>query len=60
MKKATNERIRVVMATYGLKQWQVAKMIGVGETKYCRMLRDELPDYEQDRIVEVIKKSVEQ
>ena len=55
-----NMVIRNVMKTTGLKQWQVADALGVSEWKFCRMLRHELPMEEQDKIVELMCKKMEE
>lgn len=51
----TNKRIRIAMAESGIKQWELARLLGMSESVLSRRLRDELPEDEQDRIVELIK-----
>lgn len=51
----TNKRIRIKMAEAGLKQWELARLLGVSEPALSKKLRDELPGEEQDRIIEVIE-----
>ena len=51
----TNMRIRMAMLTAGLKQWEVAKLLGMNEAVLSRKMRAELPEEEQDRIVQVIE-----
>lgn len=41
----------------GMKQWEVARLLGLGESALSRKLRDELPEEEQDRIVALIEKA---
>lgn len=45
-----NQEIRQAIKAAGLKQWQVAKAIGVSEYSFIRWLRDELPE-ERRKIV---------
>lgn len=49
--------IRNALKEYGVKQWQLAELLGCGEYTLCRKLRRELPREEQERIVEIIKAS---
>lgn len=51
----TNKKIRMKMIEHDLKQWQLAKLMGKSEATVYRLLRDELPEDEQDRICEVIE-----
>ena len=50
-----NEKITDARKKAGLRQWQVADLLGVREDKFCRMLRYELPKEEQERIVKLIR-----
>ena len=50
-----NIKIRITMMEHNLKQWQLAKLLDVSESTVNRLLREELPEEEQDRIVEIIK-----
>lgn len=43
------------MMEAGIRQWEVAKLMRVSESTLCRMLREELPEKEQDDIVALIK-----
>lgn len=52
-----NTKVKVAMAIYDLKQWEVAKLMGIGETKFSKMLREELLEAEQNRIVALIEES---
>jgi len=49
-----NSIIRNLLLERGIKQWQLAKMLGMGETTLSRKLRNELPEDEKQRILEVI------
>lgn len=50
-----NLLIRNALKEYGVKQWQLAELLGCGEYTLCRKLRRELPKEEQERIAEIIK-----
>lgn len=50
-----NERIKEAMKRQGLKQWEVAELIGISEFTMCRKMRHELPAEEQDQIVRLIE-----
>lgn len=51
----TNKRIRIAMLEYEVTQYGLSKLLGVSEMTVYRRLRDELPEDEQDRIIELIK-----
>ena len=51
-----NIKIRLKIFETGLKQWEVARLMGVSESKLSRMLRDELPEDEQNRIIDIIER----
>ena len=51
-----NIRIRTELKEKNVKQYELARLMGIGETTLCRRLRYELPTEEQDRIVELIFK----
>ncbi len=50
-----NKIIRVSMIEAGLKQWELAKLLGVSESVLSRKLREELPLTEQEEIVAIIE-----
>lgn len=54
-----NQEIRKAMFDKGMPQWKLAKLLGVSEMTIWRMLRDELPKAEQDRIIAVINRDGE-
>lgn len=54
-KVAANKAVRLVMAEYGMKQYDVAKALGISEAQVSRMLREELPEDKQEEIIEAIK-----
>ena len=45
------------MIEAGLKQWQLAQILGIDESVLSRKLRYELPEEEQDRIVALIEET---
>lgn len=53
-----NIRIRTKMFENDIKQWEVARVLGISESVLSRKLRNELSEEEQDRIVEAIEKSI--
>lgn len=52
-----NIRIRVAMIQHNLKQWELAEKMGTSEASLSRMLRHELPEDEQSRIIKLIEGS---
>ena len=49
-----NLRIRVKLMENGLKYYQLDSILGISEPTRCRMLRNELPKEEQERICKLI------
>ena len=52
-----NTKVRIKMIEAGLKQWQLAQILGIDESVLSRKLRYELPEEEQDRIVALIEET---
>lgn len=52
-----NSDIRNALDCAGMKQWELAKALGVGESTLVRHLRDELPQEEKNSLLEVIQKN---
>lgn len=52
-----NKRVRIVMIEAGIKQWELARLLGISEPALSQKLRDELPEEEQNRIIDLIEKS---
>ena len=50
-----NARIKVALIENGMKQWQLAQIMGVHEATLSKRMREELPAEEQDRIVNLIE-----
>jgi len=51
-----NQRIRKALKESGFCQWELALFLGMGETTLSRYLRQELPEEEQDKIIDLIRK----
>lgn len=49
-----NKKIRDKMKERRLYHWQVADALGIHEATFCKHLRHELPDAEQERILKII------
>ena len=50
-----NIEIRYAIKESGFKHWQIADMIGVADTTFCRMLRRELPEDKKQEILTAIR-----
>ena len=50
----TNVEIRVEMTKKGLKQWELAQLLGISESTFCRKLRKEIPEDEKQKILKII------
>ncbi len=50
-----NLKIRIALLENGIKQWELAKMLGVSEMTIVRRLRNELPEEEQARYIRMIE-----
>ena len=57
MEKKANIKIRNALKKTGLHQWELALLLGVGESTLVRNLRQELPEEEQERIISLIHKA---
>ncbi len=51
----TNVKVRIAMSDHNITQWKLARLLDVSESTVWRLLREELPDEDQDRLVELIK-----
>ena len=52
---AANSEIKLIAASKGVKQWEIANAIGVSEGKFCRMMRTELSQELKTTILSVIE-----
>ena len=50
-----NAEIRIAMIEKGISQWELAGILGIGETTLCRRLRTELPKDQKAQILKAIK-----
>lgn len=53
-----NIKIRTKLVEKGMKYYELDKLLGISEPTRCRMLREELPESEQDRICKLIDEYV--
>ena len=57
MANYTNPNIRIAMIQADLKQWELAKLLGISESTMCRILRSELSVEEQQTIIAKIREN---
>lgn len=55
-----NIRIKIAMTQYGIKQWELARIMGLHEGSLSRKFRVDLSEEEQNRIVELIRQHAKQ
>ncbi len=55
MSNVTNAQIRGAVKAAGLCLWQVAERYGISDGNFSRKLRRELPQQEQEKILEIIR-----
>lgn len=56
MKAKANMRVRSALMQVNKRQCDLARWLNIYEEKLSRMLRYELPDKEQDELIEVIER----
>lgn len=54
-----NIKVRQKLASKMMKYYHLDKILGISEATRCRMLRNELPEAEQERICKLIDEYVE-
>ena len=54
-----NLKIRIKLTETGIKYYELDRILGVSEPTRCRMMRNELPEAEQDRICRLIDEYVQ-
>lgn len=59
-KMINNQMIRAAQNRHGLRQWQVADIIGIHADTLSRKLRHELPEEEQKAIVKQIEEAMQE
>lgn len=52
-----NAVIRERIKSAGVFHWQVAEALGVSESKFCRMLRREMPEDQQREVLKAVEKA---
>lgn len=52
-----NMKIRKALMDAGMKNYQLAELMGISEFTLSRRLRNELPEAEQERIIALIQKN---
>ena len=52
-----NVKIKVAMLKADMKQWELARLMGIHEGSLSRKMRDELPEEEQEKIVKLIEEA---
>ena len=50
-----NKLVKFALLEAGMKQWELAELLGMSESALSRRLRDELPEEEQKRIIAIIE-----
>lgn len=50
----TNERVRSALRERGVRQWELARAIGIRPETLCTHMRNELASDEQDELIEII------
>ena len=54
----TNMKIRLALMETGVRQYELGKLLGVSESTIWRKMRFEMPEEAQEKIVRLIKESV--
>lgn len=54
--KQNNMLIRQTLRLYGTPLWKLGRILGISESSVTRLMRDELPEEEQVRIISLIEK----
>ena len=55
-----NIGVKIKLLEVGMKQWQLARLMGISESQLSRKLRMELPQEEQERIIQIIQNGEEE
>ena len=53
-----NCKIKMRLMEYGIRQFELAKRLGISETTLYRRLREELPKEERNRILSIVDEIV--
>ncbi len=57
--RMANTRIKEALKNKNMKQWQLAKLIGINEFSLSRKLREELDDEETEKMLTLIEEGSE-
>lgn len=55
MTEKPNQDIRAAIFTHSLRNWQVARAMGVHEATLCRWLREEMEPERKARVLKVVR-----
>lgn len=55
-----NEEIREMLKENGIYQWQVAKKMGMQDTNFSKLMRDEISEDKKTMIKNIIKEIIEE
>ena len=55
-----NRKVREAAAAHGVKLWQIADRLGMNDGNFSRMLRKDLPEQEQEKILVLIAEIAEE
>ena len=50
-----NQDIRDAIVEHGYFMWQIARKLGISDTYFTKMMREELPESEKRKIFDVIE-----
>lgn len=50
-----NQEIKMKLKETGVKQWQIADVLGISEGTFCRMMRHELSAEKKEEIIGAIE-----
>lgn len=59
MRRNKNIAIHVALAEKGMRQYELAHLLGCSESRVSNMMREELPEEKQKEIIEMIKKGTD-
>ena len=54
VKRMTNKELKVMWESKRIRQWEIAKRLGVSESMFCRMMREELSEETKKQVQKII------
>lgn len=60
MSTKANVKVRTALLQANMKQYELAQLLDIYEEKLSRMLRYELPEEEQNKMIEVIERHAQE